>query len=214
MSRFTLLLGGDLTVTPRLLAQIADSRVIAADSGMRHARELALVPELWVGDFDSTTVLLERAYPDIPRERFPAEKDKTDGELAVAAALAKGATSLVLAGAFGGIRSDHALLHLALALRLAEQGVDVLLTSGTQEGTPLRPGRMEYDFADATLFSIVGFSDLSGLSVSGARWPLQQVEVPLGSSWTVSNAVEGRLAVELGAGRALLIAHPFPVEDA
>lgn len=214
MSRFTLLLGGDLTVTPRLIAQIADSRVIAADSGMRHARELALVPELWVGDFDSTTVLLERAYPDIPRERFPAEKDKTDGELAVAAALAKGATSLVLAGAFGGIRSDHALLHLALALRLAEQGVDVLLTSGTQEGMPLRPGRMEYDFADATLFSIVGFSDLSGLSVSGARWPLHQVEVPLGSSWTVSNAVEGRLAVELGAGRALLIAHPFPVEDA
>lgn len=214
MSRFTLLLGGDLTVTPRLLAQIADSRVIAADSGMRHARELSLVPELWVGDFDSTTVLLERAYPDIPRERFPAEKDKTDGELAVATALDKGATSLVLAGAFGGIRSDHALLHLALALRLAEQGVDVLLTSGTQEGMPLRPGRMEYDFADATLFSIVGFSDLSGLSVSGARWPLHQVEVPLGSSWTVSNAVEGRLAVELGAGRALLIAHPFPLEDA
>lgn len=214
MSRFTLLLGGELTVTPRLLAQIADSRVIAADSGIRHARELSLRPELWVGDFDSTTTLLERAYPDVPRQRFPAEKDKTDGELAAAAALAMGATSLVLVGAFGGLRTDHALLHFMLSLRLAEQGTQVLLTSGAQEGRPLRPGTTEYDFADATLFSIVGFSELSGLTVRGARWPLDQVDVPLGSSWTVSNAVKGRLEIELGAGRALLIAHPFPASEA
>ena len=49
------------------------------------------------------------------RSAIPPDKDKTDGELAVAEALARGATSLVLAGAFGGTRADHAFLHLALA---------------------------------------------------------------------------------------------------
>ena len=51
MSRFVILLSGDLTVTPRLHRQIAGARVIAADSGMKHARTLGIVPELWVGRF-------------------------------------------------------------------------------------------------------------------------------------------------------------------
>lgn len=212
MSRFTLLLGGDLVFTPRLLAQVAHTRVIAADSGMRHARELGLLPELWVGDFDSTTALLERAYPDVPRRKFPAEKDKTDGELAVATALEAGATSLILAGAFGGPRADHAFLHQALAIRLAEDGVKVVLTSGSQEGVPLLPGTQHFDYADGTLFSVLGFSDLSGLTETGAKWPLDQVEVPFGSSLTISNAVSGSLSISLRTGRALLVAHPYPAE--
>ncbi|MCC6206359.1 MAG: thiamine diphosphokinase [Hyphomicrobiales bacterium] len=212
MSRFTLLLGGDLVVTPRLIAQVVNTRIIAADSGLRHARDLTLNPELWVGDFDSATALLERAYPDLPRERFPAEKDKTDGELAAAIALREGATSLVLAGAFGGLRTDHAFLHMALAVRLAEEGIPVILTSGSQEGLPLPHGRRSFDFADGTLFSIVGLSELAGLTVAGAKWPLANIDVPLGSSLTISNEVRGRLEVELQGGRAILIAHPFPIE--
>jgi thiamine pyrophosphokinase len=54
MSRFTILLGGDLTVTPRLAGQIAGTRIVAADSGLLHAGPLKVAPELWVGDFDST----------------------------------------------------------------------------------------------------------------------------------------------------------------
>ncbi len=214
MSRFTLLLGGDSTPTPRLRRQVAATRVIAADSGIRHARSLSLVPELWVGDFDSTTVLMERAYPDTPRQMFPAEKDKTDGELAAAIALGEGATSLVMVGAFGGQRADHAFLHLALAARLCEEGMEVILSSGSQEGHPLRHGRTVFDFDDGTLFSVIGLTDLSGLTVGGAKWPLRAVDVPLGSSLTVSNETRGRLEIKLKGGRGLLIAHPYPAEDA
>ncbi len=52
MSKFVILLSGDLMVTPRLHRQIAGSRIIAADSGMKHASTLGIVPELWVGDFE------------------------------------------------------------------------------------------------------------------------------------------------------------------
>ncbi len=213
MSLFTLLLGGELARTPRLDAQIAGSRVIAADSGMRHALALGLTPELWVGDFNSVPPALAERFPDVPRQAFPAEKDKTDGELAVQQAIGLGATRLILAGAFGGPRADHAFLHLAQAVVLAEAGIAVLLTSGAQEGLPLLPGRMELDHPDGTLFSVVGFTPLAGLSLSGVKWPLEGVDLPFGSSLTISNVVRGRAAATLASGRALVIAHPYPGED-
>ncbi|BCG92390.1 thiamine diphosphokinase [Mesorhizobium sp. 131-2-1] len=213
MGTFTILLGGDLIRTPRLDSQLAGARVIAADGGIGHARVLGLTPELWVGDFDSVPADLPDDLAAVPRQVFPAEKDKTDGELAIAAALERGATGLVLAGAFGGRRADHAFLHLALAVRLAEAGISVLLTSGAQEGIPLLPGKAGFDYADGTLFSVLGFSDLSGLSVSGAKWPLDHVEMAFGSSLTISNEVKGRLEIALGHGRALLLAHPYPLPE-
>ena len=43
MTRFAILLGGNLTVTPRLRQQLAGARVIAADSGMTHAAVLGVM---------------------------------------------------------------------------------------------------------------------------------------------------------------------------
>lgn len=214
MSRFLILLGGDLARTPRLDAQAAGARVIAADSGIRHAKTLGIEPELWVGDFDSAGTALEAAFARVPREAHPAGKDKTDGELAIDAALARGATELVIAGAFGGPRADHGHLNLALALRLVEEGRSVLLTSGSQEGVPLLPGKHGFDYEPGTVFSVLGFSELTGLTIEGAAWPLDRVVVPFGSSLTISNAVETSLTIELGTGRALLLAHPFPDPNA
>ncbi|MEW9808651.1 thiamine diphosphokinase [Mesorhizobium marinum] len=209
MSRFVILLGGRLVRTPRLDAQLAGARVIAADAGMTHAKTLGITPELWVGDFDSSTAELAAEYAHIPQSRYPEEKDNTDGELAVTEALKRGATSLVLAGAFGG-RVDHAFLHVALAIRRAKEGLPVVITSGNQEAHPLLPGARDFDFDDGTQFSILGFSHLSGVTVMGARWPLDGVEIPFGSSLTLSNEVRGDLRISIGVGRALLLAHPYP----
>jgi len=46
--------------------------------------------------------------------------------------------------------------------------------------------------------------------VQGAKWPLSEVEVPFGSSLTLSNEVRGRLEIALARGRAMLLAHPYP----
>jgi thiamine pyrophosphokinase len=174
---------------------------------------LGLMPELWVGDFDSVPADLPDELAAVPRKVFPAEKDMTDGELAIAEALRRGATSLVLAGAFGGKRADHAFLHLALAVRLAESGSTVVLTICSLVVVPYLPGSAAFDYADGTLFSVLGFSDLSGLTVTGAKWPLDRVEVAFGSSLTISNEVKGRLGIALERGRALLLAHPYPLPE-
>lgn len=207
MDKFTLLLGGPLTPTPRLREQIAGSRVIAADGGMVHAATLGLEPELWVGDFDSSSASLQAAYPGTPRQGFPANKDKTDGELALEAALERGASQLIWVGALGG-QTDHALAHLLLAVRLARQGTGVLLTTGLEEAYPLIPGELGLDLPVGSKFSVLALSDLSGLSIGGARWPLQAVAVPLGSTWTVSNLATGPVEIRLEAGYGVVIAYP------
>ena len=67
MSKFVILLGGTVHVTDRLRQQVAGARVLAADGGIAHADALGLKPELWLGDFDSTSRELDEKYADVPR---------------------------------------------------------------------------------------------------------------------------------------------------
>lgn len=206
---FTILLGGELLLTDRLRAATAGSRFIAADGGMRHAIALDVTPELWVGDFDSTPAALRSAFPEVPKQPYPAAKAATDGEIAISEAIARGAKRLILAGAMGGERSDHAIQHLIYGMRLAEQGMEVLLTSGTEEAVPLLPGDMELALPAGSLFSVLGFSDLAGLFIHNARYPLRDFHLPFGASRTISNVAEGAVRFSLGSGRAIVLARPY-----
>jgi thiamine pyrophosphokinase len=208
MSKFVILLGGPLTVSPRLLGQIEGARAIAADGGIRHAEALALTPEIWVGDFDSTDGELALQYAEIPRLEYPAEKALTDGELALQIALDEGASEIVMVGALGGERADHAWAHVVQALALALEGRRVFLTSGAEEGYPLLPGRLTVDLPKASLFSVLGLDRLEGLTIQNARYPLDDYELVFGSSRTISNVAEGEVAFDLRAGRALVLARP------
>lgn len=211
---FALLLGGSLTPTPRLSEAVGGCRVIAADGGMRHASALGLRPELWVGDFDSVSPEVLEAWPDVERQPYPQKKALTDGEIAVGEALERGARRLVLVGALRGERSDHALQHHVLALGLAARGIDAMLTSGDEEAWPIVPGKHRLDLPPGSLFSLIGFSALEGLSIDGARYPLDKFDLPFGSSRTLSNVAEGPIRLTLRAGIALLLARPYDLTGA
>lgn len=207
MSKFAILLGGDVTPTIRLKAQLGGARVIAADSGMKHAAALDLQPELWVGDFDSAGAVLEEAYRDTPRHVFPAAKDSTDGEIAVREAIAKGATEIILVGAFGG-QFDHALAHATQLIALAERNIKTFATSGGEEAWPLLNSLTLWQIAKGTRVSIVGLTALKALSIIGVRWPLNKRDVAIGSTLTLSNESTGDVAITLEQGRALVLLYP------
>lgn len=208
VSTFTILLGGPLTIDDRVRALIDGARVIAADGGIAHAAALGITPELWVGDFDSTSPELTERFSAIERLPFPAEKNFTDGELAIEQAIERGARRLVLVGAFGGERTDHALSHLLQAITLAERGLEVVLTSGIEEAAPMLPGRLDLDLPAGSLFSVIGFTALTGLSLKNVRYPLDEADIGFGASRTISNVAEGRVSASLTSGRALVVARP------
>jgi thiamine pyrophosphokinase len=211
---FVVLLGGALEATPRLAADVAGARIVAADGGMRHAATLGLSPEIWVGDFDSTPPALLAAWPAVERQPYPAAKNETDGAIAVSVATERGAKKIVLAGALGGERSDHALMHILHAVSLEEQGFSVKLTSGEEEAWPLLPGTREIDLPRGSLFSVLGLSPLSGLFIGNVRYPLTDFSLPFGASRTISNVAEGVIRLSLASGRAVLIARPYDLSGA
>ncbi|WP_420596319.1 thiamine diphosphokinase [Deinococcus sp.] len=196
-----ILVGGRLTPTAALAALPRPNLVIAADGGARHAASLNVKVDIWLGDFDSSDGLKINA----PREVHPAAKDSTDAELAIAVARQRGATELVILGAFGG-RFDHAFALALGACRLAAEGVTVSLHSGDEAGYPLLPSQsVEVELRTGQIFSVLAASELRGLSLRGARWPLTNADVPLGSGLTISNeAAGGLLNAQLIEGVALL----------
>ena len=207
MSKFVILLGGELTVTPRLLRQIDGARVIAADGGMAHAKTLKLVPELWVGDFDSTPKALADIWRNVPRQTHPVEKDASDGELAISEALRRSATSLILVGGMGG-QLDHVLAHAGFLLALARREIDVMMTSGTEEARGLVNEMELNDLKAGTRVSVMPFTDLLSFSISGVKWPLSSRNVKLGTAFTLANVATGPVTMSLKAGTAIVLTYP------
>lgn len=204
-THFAVLLAGPITPTARLRSQVEGARTIAADGGISHAETLGLVPELWVGDFDSSSNGDGQAFPDVTRLAFPAAKSITDGALAIKEAMKRGATAITIVGAFGG-RTDHSFAIMADACARAAEGLSVLLSNGQEEATPLSPQPQTFDYPSGTVFSVLAFSRLEGLTLEGAVWPLDAITMPFGDTLTISNEVDGTLTATLDKGTALLIA--------
>jgi thiamine pyrophosphokinase len=207
MSTFAVLLGGDLTPTLRLKSQVAGVRVIAADGGIAHAESLDLLPELWVGDFDSAGAELKAKYCNVPQHIFPAEKDASDGDIAISEALRRGATAIMLVGGFGG-QFDHALTNVAMLLALAKREIPCMMTSGHEEAHPLAFEVYINGVEPGTRLSVVPMSDVKGLTLRGVKWPLEHKNVPFGATLTLSNVVTGDVTVECDLGSGLVIVYP------
>ena len=177
-------------------------------------RVTSLAPIIHTGDTTGGSIGAETALqlPDCvaPIKAWAAAaKAVTDGEIAVAEAIARGATRLIFAGALGGERSDHALQHYLNALGLVEDGYEVVLTSGEEEAYPfVEQSELALELPKGALFSVLGFTTLEGLTIRNARYPLQDFRLPFGSSRTISNIAEGPISVSLSRGRAMLLARP------
>jgi thiamine pyrophosphokinase len=215
-TQFVVVLGGSAP-HPDVVGRLAPDRfVIAADSGLDHARALGLAVDLVVGDLDSVTpaALDAATAAGIPVERHPTAKDAIDAELGIDAALARGADRLVVVSG-GGDRLDHLLAGLLLAHpRLA--AVDVQGWAGTAWLRALQgPARTPLDGPAGALVSLIpvhGRAD--GISTSGLRYPLHAEPLHAGSSRGISNELVGGpacVAVERGA---LLVVVPYALGGA
>ncbi|MDD4797854.1 MAG: thiamine diphosphokinase [Eubacteriales bacterium] len=119
-----IVLGGDPPSAALLRREAAQADVVlCADKGAQYALAAGVTPTMVLGDMDSLGDAARRlACLGVPMVRHPAEKDETDGQLAVDKAVELGATQAVLLGGFGQ-RLDHTLGNLMLLIRLEKRGV-------------------------------------------------------------------------------------------
>ncbi len=195
--------------------------VIAADSGFDHALAAGLRPDRLLGDLDSITPAgLERARADgVEIVAYPTDKDATDTELALDAALdavGPGGSITLLSG--GGDRFDHLLasLHVlamgrfagcaALAAWFGPALVEILHAPRSVD--------VPATLAGVTV-SLVPLTDVHGVTTVGLAWPLTDEPLPLGTSRGVSNlTVGGPCTVAASRGvLAVVVPHATELDD-
>jgi thiamine pyrophosphokinase len=194
--------------------------VIAADGGARKADRVGFVPQLVVGDGDSLgeSGLAEVRAAGIPLELAAATKDESDLELAVLAAVARGAGRLTILGAMGGPRFDHALANAWLLAHpmldgrpvvLLDARTRVRLLSARAAGgaAAARPAEAILAGAPGDLVSLFPFgADAEGVITDGLAYPLQDEPLRAGPARGLSNVRTGTEArVSIRSGRLLIV---------
>jgi thiamine pyrophosphokinase len=206
--RAVIFANGELRDRESALAAIeADDRVIAADGGMRHLRDLGLTPGWIIGDLDSLVSIdlepLEASGVEILRH--PRHKDQTDLELAMLHAVDLGADEIVVFGGFGK-RWDHTLANLLLSLHPQMVDVSCVFVDGGQRIFTARgPTRIEGTPGDVVSLIPVG-GDAEGVTTSGLEYPLKDGRLTLGSTLGVSNVlIQTPATLDVRQGQLLVI---------
>lgn len=182
--------------------------VIAADSGLALASAFGHHVDLLVGDLDSVDPeRLEAAVAAGTRvERHDTDKDRTDLELALDAAAARGARRVHVIGGAGG-RLDHVLANALCLASDSWAGLELSATYGTARVWVVRAGvEMQGSVGDLVSLVPVG-GPARGVRTSGLRWHLSGDTLDPASGRGISNEFAAALAtVSLEAGTLLVVA--------
>ena len=145
--------------------------LIAADGGAKYFLDIGLTPQVIIGDMDSIGSDTWKSKSGIEHIRYPADKDKSDTELAVEYALEHGHEQVILVAATGG-RLDHILGNIALVAGYPGQvaildGISTLIAVDKSEKCVLH-GRI------GTIVSLMPYStEHLKVRTKGLKYPLQ-----------------------------------------
>jgi len=177
--------------------------VIAADAGFDHASALELKVDLIVGDFDS--IRPSDSFSHIATEMHPRDKEHSDFELALEAALVRGTTELVVLGGGGG-RLDHLLVNAAVLTNPQFRSMHITWETG-RSTVHVVWDRATILGRAGDLVSLLAYGgDASGISTSGLRWALHSGRLSATSSKGLSNEmVDDHARVTVATGTLLVI---------
>ncbi len=197
MKKVLIITGGrtDTDFVAEAYKEYSPDVVIVADRGVMAAKELDIIPDYIVGDFDSgDTTVVEyfksqfEVYGKPMVRTFNPEKDETDTELAISLALTLNPKEIVLLGATG-TRLDHTMANIELLYRITESGVRArIIDEYNVISIHDKEITLKRDKAFGEYFSLIPFTDsVKGLNIRGAKYEVENYILSSGSSLGVSN---------------------------
>ncbi len=207
MTKMLVVAGGDPVSVARMMNVGLPDQVIAADSGAELAVDLGIAVDLLVGDLDSigSHTLEQLETQGVAIERHPADKDKTDLQLALDAAVERGATTITVVGGAGG-RLDHFRGNVGVVCSPTYADVSVSWVTEDATSYVVHTHRTILTTPGTTLSVVAVGASASGVSVSGTKWPLDNAQLESGSSLGISNiAISEKILVSVQSGRLLVI---------
>ena len=169
---------------------------VCADSGAAHALALGCKPDFLIGDLDSIDSNLLN-QPELQNAKiipYPPEKDYTDGDLALAAAIELAQQNRLSIAVFGstGDRMDHSLANLLIGQKAANQKIPIVyyydrsvayLVSG--------PNTIQLKCENGRLISILPLSlTAENLCLKGFKYPLDHEQLRSDQARGISNLLE------------------------
>ncbi len=187
-----------------------DDFIICVNGGCGYALAMGIKPDLVIGDMDSLNPDVQEKIRQLdPRLiKHPSMKDKSDLELAIDKAVEMKPGEIVIIGALGGVRADHAFINMLLlyiplqhniSARIVDRNHDIFLINDKAQVI----GKSGDYFS---LFALTG--EAEGITTEGLKYPLQEGSLYFASTLGLSNELTGsRAAVSLERGLLLAIHH-------
>ena len=198
-----LIINGGLNSTKRDQLDNYDF-IVAVDSGAEHAYKLFLKPDLIIGDLDSIDEkTIKRAEKDsIQILKYETNKNETDFELALKHVLDQSIKDItIIGGEYGEI--DH--LFSVLTVIISYQN-DELISWIHGNQSIIIPNSKKIKIGNNVQFSILPFTDLKNLNISGAQWNLKNENIEFGKSFTLRNiSIDKNIEVSVDDGKFCLI---------
>ena len=181
--------------------------IICADNGMKHARYLKIMPQLIVGDFDSSqeSDLTYFESQKVPILRFLPAKDETDTEIAIDQAIERGADRIDIYGG-AGTRLDHTLANVHLLYKGLKQKVKIRLINAYNE-VNLIDSFIEIEGQPGDIISLLPFSqEVSGIYTQNLGYALTNGTLSWEKPCGVSNyMLKTKASVKIEKGLLLVI---------
>jgi thiamine pyrophosphokinase len=198
----------------RLLLR-ADDTIICADGGTRHALSLGVKPALVVGDMDSADPSHLHSLKDsgVTVEFHPRDKNETDLELALNAALKLEPEQIIVIAALGG-RLDQTLANITLLAdpRLStlrhgsRQGLDVRLDDGVEEIFLCRDQAQVHGRSGDFVSLIPWQGAVLEVQTKDLKYPLNRETLYPDKTRGISNEMLGSTAsISIGSGLLLVV---------
>ena len=178
--------------------------IVAVDSGTEQAYKLFLKPDLIIGDLDSIDEkTIKRAEKDeVQILKYDTNKNQTDFELALKHVLDEEIKDItIIGGEYGEI--DHLFGVLTVIISFQE---DQQISWIHKDQTVLIPNSKKITIGSNVEFSILPFTNLKNLNISGAQWNLDNENIEFGKSLTLRNiSIDNDIEVSVEDGKFCLI---------
>lgn len=164
--------------------------ILCADGGTNYCLKASLIPDMVIGDLDSIfdDTLEQIKKHNIPIEKFPTKKDKTDAELSIDYLVREGFKDIILVGATGN-RIDHTLANLLLLTKLNQKGINSRIVDNNNT-IYIVDKELTLTKEEDTFLSIVPITN-SGIIITlrGFEYELERVGIEFGSTFGISNRI-------------------------
>ena len=214
--------GGALADPPTLHHKIRTEQqrlVICCDGGARHLLHSGIRPDVVIGDMDSIEKSRLEAYraQDVKIIQYPEDKDFSDTELALHYAMEQKPKHIFIWGAWGG-RIDHTLSNVFLLFLAQEKGIRTCLTDKYCDVFLVDHEAVFNEEQGKTVSLLALTPHVTGVTLKGFLYPLQNGSLRLGESRGLSNIITDATAIiSKQSGQLLVIKYHqrngFPEAD-